>query len=78
MFVFTSALYGGLNQTAFLFLFCEGFSWILSNFRFLLKLLLFRAFSYKGFALLSSSSLMDNGEKRMFTIVGSCSKMFGG
>ena len=31
MFFFTSALYGGLNQTAFLFLFPEGFVWLFSN-----------------------------------------------
>ena len=47
VFVFTSVLYGGLNQTAFLFLFREGVSWVLSNFRFLLKPLLFRAFHMK-------------------------------
>ena len=47
VFVFISALYRGLNQTALLFLFREGFSWILSKFRFLLKPLLFRAFHMK-------------------------------
>ena len=47
VFVFTSALYRGLNQTALLFLFREGFSWILSKFRFLLKPLLFRSFHVK-------------------------------
>ena len=45
--------------------FFEGFVWILSNFRFLLKPLLFRAFSYKGFTSLNSSSLMDNDERRV-------------
>ena len=78
MFVFTSALYSGLNQTTFLFLFREGFSWILSNFRFLLKPLIFSAFSYIGFGLFISSSWTDNDERCVFTIVGSCSKMFGG
>ena len=46
MFVFTSAL-----LLLFLCLFCEGIVWILLNFRFLLKPLFFKAFSYKGFAL---------------------------
>ena len=42
----------------------------------MLKPLLFRAFLYKSFALLNSSSLTDNDERLIFTIVGNCSKMF--
>ena len=78
MFVFTSALYVGLNQTTFLFLFRKGFSWILPNFRFLLKPLLFRTFSYKGFALLNSSSLMDNNERRCSRLWVAASKYLVG
>ena len=47
MFVFISALYVGLNETTFLSLFRKGFSWILSNFRFLLKPLLLEPFHIK-------------------------------
>ena len=78
MLVFTFVLYHGLNHTTFLCLFSEGFVWILSNFRFMLKPLPFRIFLYKGFALLNSSSLMDNDERQVFTTVGNCFKMVDG
>ena len=78
VFVFASALYFGLNQSTFLFLFRKGFSWIHSNFRFLLKPLPFRTFSYKDFALLNSSSLMDNNERRCSPLCVAASKYLVG
>ena len=78
VFVFASALYFGLNQSTFLFLFRKGFSWIHSNFRFLLKPLPFRTFSYKDFALLNSSSLMDNNERRCSPLYIAASKYLVG
>ena len=51
--------------------------WILSNFNFLLKQLIFRVFSFKGFTLSSLSSLRSNDDKHVSTIRGNCFKMVG-
>lgn len=64
-----------IQNFEFLCLFLEDFVWIFSNFKFLLQSQLFTAFLYEGFALLSSSSLIDNDERRVFPILDNCFEM---